>query len=109
MKIVIEGIDNKALKDRIKQMIKDKNVLTWKYIVEDEHERLMHTGDEQYEDVVLKFLSKKGENKVTIEPKVRDEVKDTETANSHIGVVMGRFAELLNCHFSDIKTYKTYL
>ena len=39
----------------------------------------------------------------------RDDVEDKETAESHFGVVMGRFAELLNCHFADLASYKTYL
>ena len=69
----------------------------------------MHKGDEQYEDVVLMFKSKKDENSVDIEPKVRDDVEDIETAESHFGVVMGRFAELLNCHFPDIESYRTFI
>ena len=109
MRIEIEGIDNITIKERIRKMIKDGEVLTWKFVTEENHSRLMHTGDKQYEDVVLKFLTKEGENNVTIEPKVRDGVKDTDTAKNHFGVVMGRFAELLNCHFADIKTYKTII
>ncbi len=109
MKIVIEGIVNTTMNARIKQMIKDKQILTWEYVIEDKRTRLMHTGDKQYEDVLLTLRTKEGENKVTIEPKVKEGVKDTETAQAHFGVVMGRFAELLNCHFDDIKSYKTFL
>ena len=91
MKIVIEGIVNTAMKTRIKQMIKDKEILTWEFVIEEKHSRLMHNGDEQYEDVVLMFKSKKDENSVDIVPKVRDGVEDKDTAESHFGVVMGRF------------------
>jgi len=109
MKIVIEGIVNTAMKTRIKQMIKDKEILTWEFVIEEKHSRLMHNGDEQYEDVVLMFKSKKDENSVDIVPKVRDGVDDKDTAESHFGVVMGRFAELLNCHFPDLESYRTFL
>jgi len=112
MKIKIEGINNTSMRERIRKMIKDKEVLTWEFVEEDNYYRLMHNGDEQYEDVVLMFKSTKGKNYVNIEPKVRDGVeglKEKETAESHFGVVMGRFAELLNCHFADLGSYKTYL
>ena len=108
MKITIEGINNVVIKDRIKKMIEDNEIRTWVFVRE-EYSRLMHDGDEQYEDVVLMFKSKEGENSVDIVPKVRDGVEDKETAESHFGIVMGRFAELLNCHFPDLESYKTFL
>ena len=109
MKITIEGIDNVAIKCRIKKMIMDNEIRTWEFVKELKYSRLMHNGDEQYEDVVLMFKSKEGDNSVDIIPKVRDGVEDEETAESHFGVVMGRFAELLNCHFPDLGSYKTFL
>lgn len=108
MKITIEGIDNVVIKDRIKKMIEDNEIRTWEF-VQEEFPRLMHNGDEQYEDVVLMFKSKEGKNSVDIVPKVRDGVEDKDTAESHFGVVMGRFAELLNCHFQYLDSYRTFL
>lgn len=109
MKIEIKGLNNVVIKDRIKKMINDNEIRTWKFVKE-EYTRLMHNGDEQYEDVVLMFKSKDGDNSVDIIPKVRDGVKDKETAESHFGVVMGRFfAELLNCHFPDLESYRTFI
>lgn len=108
MKITIEGINNVIIKERIKKMITDNEIRTWEFVKE-EYPRLMHNGDEQYGDVVLTFKSKEGENSVDIIPKVKDGVEDKIIAESHFGVVMGRFAELLNCHFSDLKCYKTFL
>lgn len=112
MKIRVEGMTNNVMRKRIEKMIKDNEIRTWEFIEEDGYKRLMHNCDDQYKDVVLRFLTKKEENYVIIEPKIKDGIdkkEEKETAESHFGIVMGRFAELLNCHFPQLGSYKTFL
>lgn len=100
-----------SLKSDIREMIDKHIVKTWKFIEEDNRTRLIHTGDSQYEDVVLRFINTSRENiqYIKIEPFSKIGSKDKELAETHFGVVLGRFAELLNCHFQTIGSYETFL
>lgn len=118
MKIIVDGNLSKDWKNALKRKFESKEILTWKFVNDGEYERLVHTGDKQYEDVVIKLLQpkeddiKKGVKYTHFEPDVRESVKgadNIEVAKSHFGIVMGRFAEVLNCHFREIKNYRTEL
>ena len=99
------------LKIKIMDKIESSAIRTWQFVVEEEKERLMHTSDEQYEDVVLRFIktTREGILYTKVLPTVRAGVQDVDKAESHFGIVLGRFAELLNCHFNYIESYETVL
>lgn len=118
MKIIVNGSLPIEWKKALKEMIASKKIVTWKFVKEGEYERLVHTGDKQYEDVVIRLVQpgkneiEKGVKYTHFIPAVRESVKgeeEIEVAKSHFGVVLGRFAEVLNCHFPKIKNYKTEL
>lgn len=111
MFILIRKSQCPNLKSDIIKMIDAHQLKTWGYIEEEERYRLVHTGDDQYNDVVLRFIntSKDGQQYLKILPTVRLDAEDTELAETHFGVVLGRFAELLNCHFAMIGSYETVL
>ena len=103
---------NHTFKSEIKQLIEDGKIETWEFVLEDERTRLMHNGENnQYNDVVLRFVTSyvEGVECLKIVPSVKKEVEDTEKAKRHFGIVLGRFAEMLNCHFSEISSYETIL
>ncbi len=103
-----------TLKADIKNKIETGEIDTWKFVIEDERTRLMHiTPDKQYEDVLLRFITthSEGPECLKIVPKVKNNIcaEDRQEAENHLGVVLGRFAELLNCHFLEIGAYETIL
>ena len=103
-----------TLKADIKKKIETKEISTWEFVVEEKRSRLMHTGRErQFNDVLLRFVTSHvdGHECLKIVPKVKIGLMGyakTE-AESHLGLVLGRFAELLNCHFVEIGSYETIL
>lgn len=113
MYILIKN-DYSTLKADIKKKIEAKEILTWEFVIEEERSRLMHIGSEkQFDDVLLRFVTShaNGQECLKIVPRVKIGLigsKRTE-AESHIGLVLGRFAELLNCHFTEIGSYETIL
>lgn len=111
MYILIKNAVCPTLKSDIDELIKTKVVKTWKFVVEEGKRRLMHIGDEQYKDVVLRFINTyiDGEKYYRIEPHPAAGCSDKEMAMSHFGIVLGRFSELLNTHFPSIEHYETYL
>lgn len=111
MYILIKNDVCPNLKSDIAKLIDNKSVRTWKFVKEDNKNRLMHTGDEQYKDVVLRFINTfiEGEKYYRIVPHPVENCPDEETAQSHFGIVLGRFAEMLNIHFPHIEYYETFL
>lgn len=118
MKIIVNGSLPKEWKETLKEMMKRNEIRTWEFVMDGGYERLVHTGDKQYEDVVIRLVQPgkdeigKGVKYTHFIPAVRESVKgeeEIEVAKSHFGVVLGRFAEVLNCHFPEIKNYKTEL
>lgn len=113
MYILIKN-DYSTLKADIKKKIEVKEILTWEFVVEEERSRLMHTGsDRQFDDVLLRFVTSHidGQECLKIIPRVKIGLtgSDKTEAESHLGLVLGRFAELLNCHFTKISSYETIL
>lgn len=118
MRIIVNGYLPNEWKKELKEMIKKDEIRTWEFVMDGGYERLVHTGDEQYEDVVIRLIQP-GENEIEkgvkythFVPAVRESVKGSdkiEVAKSHFGIVLGRFAEVLNCHFPEIKNYRTEL
>ena len=66
---------------------------------------------QQYNDVVLRFITSyyEGGECLKILPTVKNDAADKGKAIMHLGIVLGRFAELLNNHFDKIGTYETML
>lgn len=111
MYILITNRDN-TFKSDIRKLIDNGIVKTWELIVEDERSRLVYIGDNnQYGDVALRFFSSfyDGVERLKIMPFVKKDAADEEMAKEHFGIVLGRFAEMLNQHFSDIGSYETVL
>lgn len=113
MYILIKN-DYSTLKAEIKKKIEAEEILTWEFVVEEDRSRLMHTGSErQFDDVLLRFVTSHvdGQECLKIVPKVKIGLMGNEKteAESHLGLVLGRFAELLNCHFAEIGSYETIL
>lgn len=103
-----------SLKADIKKKIETGEILTWEFVVEENRSRLMHTGSEkQFDDVLLRFITSHvdGQECLKIVPRVKIglTVNEIAKAESHLGLVLGRFAEILNCHFTEIGTYETIL
>lgn len=103
-----------SLKADIKKKIAAGDIETWKFVLEDDRFRLMHIGsDNQYNDVLLRFITthSEGTECLKIVPKVKNDVtgKSRQDAERHLGIVLGRFSELLNCHFQEIGKYETIL
>jgi len=118
MKIKVKGYEPKDFRKSLKDKIENNEIRTWEFIQEGRYQRLLHTGDDQYSDVVVRLVApseedaKNGILYTEFIPSVRETVKnkkDISTAISHFGVVLGRFAELLNCHYPEIGEYKTIL
>lgn len=110
MYILIKNKDH-TFKSEIKKLIEKGSIDTWKFVVEDERTRLMHVGSSnQYNDVVLRFITSyiEGVECLKIVPSVKNDSKDKEKAKEHFGIVLGRFSEMLNCHFPEIGSYETY-
>ena len=99
------------LKKKIGEMIDSGEIKTWKFVIEEDKKRLMYTSDAQYDSVVLRFITTyiDGEPYHKILPTVRLNVDNIDLAKDKFGVVLGRFSEILNCHFSKIDNYKTIL
>ena len=103
-----------SLKADIRKKIEAGEIETWKFVTEDDRSRLMHIGsDNQYDDVLLRFITthSEGSECLKIVPKVKNDVtgKSRHDAEKHLSLVLGRFAELLNCHFQEIGEYETIL
>lgn len=101
-----------GIKAEIKSQIDNGKIKTWSFVKEDQRTRLMHTGeDNQYNDVVLRFLTthEEGIECLKIMPTMKKDAVDDKKAESHFGIVLGRFSELLNTHFEKIGCYETYL
>lgn len=116
MKIIVDGKLPKEWKENLKEMMRSGEVRTWEFVKDGGYERLVHTGDKQYEGVVIRLIQPSDDERKTgvkythFMPVVRESVKgeeEIEVAKNHFGVVLGRFAEVLNCHFPEIKSYKT--
>jgi|GEM_PF-3405624 hypothetical protein len=100
------------LKNEIGEMIDNKIISTWEFIHEEGKRRLKHTSKErQYNDVVLRFLNSyiEGVSYIKIIPTVVLGKEENETTEAHCAIVLSRFAELLNCHFSKIGAYETVI
>lgn len=111
MYILIKNKDH-TFKSEIKELIENGSIDTWTFIIEDERTRLMHIGSSnQYNDVVLRFITSylDGVKCLKIVPSVKNDSQDTENAKNHFGIVLGRFSEMLNCHFTEIGSYETFL
>lgn len=111
MYILIKKIICPNLKSDIIKMIDAHQLSKWDYVEEEERRRLVYIGEDQYNDVVLRFIntSKDGLQYLKILPTVRLDAQDRELAEKHFGIVLGRFAELLNSHFTMIGCYETML
>ena len=93
-------------------MIDDGEIKTWEFVNDDGKRRLKHIGvDGQFDDVVLRFLNSHDEGGlfIKIRPSVKSGAPDEEIARSHFGIVLGRFAEVINCHFPEMGSYITIL
>ena len=93
-------------------MIDEGKIKTWEFVIDDGKRRLHHKGeDHQYSDVVLRFLNSHDEGGlfIKVRPSIKSGVKDEAKAQSHFGLVLGRFAEVINCHFPEIGSYTTIL
>lgn len=103
-----------SLKADIKRKIEAGEIETWKFVMEDDRLRLMHkSSDNQYDDILLRFITthSEGPECLKIAPKVKNGVagKRKQEAEDLFGLVLGRFAEMLNCHFPEIGAYETIL
>lgn len=111
MYILIKNNDH-TLKSEINKLIEDKKLNTWQFITEEDRTRLVHIGeDNKYSDVVLRFITSyvDGVDCLKIVPSVRKDTNDTKTAQSHFGIVLAKFSEVLNSHFAGIGSYETVL
>lgn len=111
MYILIKNVDH-TFKSEIKRLIENNTIDTWKFVLEEERTRLMHIGSSnQYNDVVLKFITSniEGVESLKIVPSIKCDTQDKEKAAGHFGIVLGRFSEMLNCHFKKIGSYETFL
>ena len=100
------------LKKQIWEMIDVGEINTWKFIKEDGKRRLEHTSSlGHYDKVVLRFINTyiDGVSYIKIMPTTKVGETDHDAAEKQKGVVLGRFAELLNTHFSEIGSYETVL
>ena len=100
------------LKKEISELIKEDEITTWRFVIDDGKRRLMHvTNDNQFNDVVLRFITTyvDGVSFIKILPTVATDAQNQMRAKLHLGIVLGRFAELLNTHFCEIGQYKTIL
>lgn len=112
MYILIRTTRCPELKSEIGEMIENKKITTWEFIVEEGKRRLKHIPkDGQYDDVVLRFLNSyfDGVSYIKIIPTVVLGKEENGETEEHCGIILGRFAELLNCHFSKIGSYETVL
>lgn len=111
MYILIKESACPNLKHDISSMIDNHLIRTWEFVIEEGKKRLQHTGDEQYGDVVIRFINThlEGETYFKILPTIKVDAGDKESAESHLPIVLGRFAELLNSHFVGIGKYQTIL
>lgn len=99
------------LKMRISRLIDVDEIDTWEFVNEDGRRRLKHTvNNGQYNDVVLRFINTlvDGESFIKILP-TKSIGSQGHEDNSHLAIVLGRFAELLNVHFVEIGHYQTIL
>lgn len=119
MRIIVKRYLPSEWKADLKEKIENKEIRTWEFVMDGGHERLLHTGDKQYRDVVIKFVPPTEEDKhkklkyTQFVPIICENVKSEEErdiAKSHLGIVLGRFAEVLNCHYAGVvKTYQILL
>lgn len=103
-----------SLKSSIQNLIETGQIKTWEFIVEEERRRLRYIGDEnQYADVVLRFITSyyDGMECLKIVPTIRKATprNNQKIAEKTVGIVLGRFSELLNTHFIEIGSYETML
>lgn len=100
------------LKKQISDLIDDDEITTWEFVVDDGKRRLLHvSSDNQYDDVVLRFITSyiDGISYIKILPTVRTGIDNQMKAKLHLGIVLGRFSEILNTHFDGIGQYLTVL
>ena len=93
-------------------MIDEGKIESWKFVVEEGKTRLLHKpSSDQYDKVVLRFINTyiEGESHIKILPTMRIGETNISEAKAQMGVVLGRFAELINCHFPEIECYTTIL
>lgn len=112
MYILVNAEKCPDFKKRISDMIDEGEIRTWEFIIEGGKRRLLHKGDDdQYSDVVLRFLNSHDEGGpfIKVRPAIKEGVVDEDRAKSHYGLVLGRFAEVINCHFPEIDSYTTIL
>ena len=112
MHILVNAAKCPDFKKRISDMIDEGKIKTWEFVIDDGKRRLHHKGeDHQYSDVVLRFLNSHDEGGlfIKVRPSIKSGVKDEAKAQSHFGLVLGRFAEVINCHFPEIGSYTTIL
>lgn len=112
MYILVNADKCPDFKKKISDMIEEGEIKTWEFVIDDGKRRLKHKSDDkQYDDVVLRFLNSHDEGGafIKIRPFAKTGTKDTEKAESHFGIVLGRFAEVINCHFPEIGSYTTIL
>lgn len=112
MHILVNAQKCPDFKKRISDMIKEGEIITWEFVIDEGKRRLLHKGENgQFADVVLRFLNShdEGGQFIKVRPSIKTGVKDEKTAQSHFGLVLGRFAEVINCHFPEIGSYTTVL
>lgn len=112
MYILVNAEKCPDFKKRISDMIEEGEIKTWEFVIEDGKRRLMHKGcDDQYSDVVLRFLNShdEGGQFIKVRPTIKEGTTDEEKSKSHYGLVLGRFAEIINCYFPEIGSYTTIL
>ena len=81
-------------------------------ITEEGKRRLEHSSSSgQYDKVVLRFINTfiDGVSFIKIIPTTKVGEADHDAAEDQKGIVLGRFAELLNTHFSEIGSYETVI
>lgn len=112
MYILVSAEKCPDLKKRISDMIDEGEINAWEFIIENGKRRLQHKGeDNQYSDVVLRFLNSHDEGGlfIKVRPTVKEGTTDAEKAKKQFGLVLGRFAEVINCYFPEIGSYTTIL
>ena len=112
MYILVNAIKCPEFKKRISDMIDKGEIRTWEFVIDDGKRRLLHKGEDgRFSDVVLRFLTSHDEGGlfIKVRPSVKIGVKDEKKAQTHFGLVLGRFAEVINCHFPEIGSYVTVL
>lgn len=100
------------LKKQIREMIDEGIINTWTFITEEGKRRLEHSSSSgQYDKVVLRFINTfiDGVSFIKIIPTTKVGEADHDAAEDQKGIVLGRFAELLNTHFSEIGSYETVI